>query len=78
LNNIFSLKYDGKDVPGEVCTLDINPANQKEVGFYFVINSLCSEKSILSAFDWIPTELLGSVGFSVMEAYKVFWSLQVR
>ena len=75
---IFSLKYDGKDVPGEVCTLDINPANQKEVYLQIVSfsESNCIYCNILSAFDWLPTELLGTVGFSVMEANKVFWSIQ--
>ena len=42
----FSLKYDGNDVPGEVKTLEINPANHKEVSMilYVILEPLVASK----------------------------------
>lgn len=81
----FSLGYRGKDVPGEVRTLEINPANPKQVSIdHYIRTYVCTyifyaasvSHGIISVVaDWVCAQLSGTLGCSDVEAYCLLWDV---
>lgn len=71
----FSLGYRGKDVPGEVRTLEINPANPKQVSIDHNCTYSVSHGIISVVADWVCAQLSGTLGCSDVEAYCLLWDV---